>query len=168
MALALIGLANSLTITGPVEVSNTELAGFDLGSKIRGIASLSGLKTGDTTSIEKLRFDLRMTNAGVEVINIHALLPAVGELRGNGTVSPASELDFRLTLSSTTAQGIGKAGVNLLTKMNASANAGRKRAAKGVPLLVTGTPNEPVITADVRGLLHRDTEAFLAHFNKKK
>jgi hypothetical protein len=33
---------------------------------------------------------------------------------------------------------------------------------------VEGTPNEPVITADVGGLLHRDKEAFLAHFGKKK
>jgi AsmA protein len=167
IAMAVNGLANALAIAGPVDARSTELVGFDIASKIHGIAALSGLKTGDTTAIEKLRFDLKITNAEIQVENIQAVLPAMGELNGSGTVSPANELDFKVTLNATTAQGIGKAGVSLLTKMNDSAGAGKK-VAKGVPLLVGGTPSEPVITADVGGLLHRDKEAFLAHFGKKK
>jgi AsmA protein len=166
IAMAVNGLANALAIAGPVDARSTELVGFDIGSKIHGIAALSGLKTGDTTAIERLRFDLKITNAGILVENARGVLPAMGEVSGSGTVSPANELDFKLTLNATTAQGIGKAGVSLLTKMNES-GAGKK-VAKGVPLLVGGTTNEPVITADVGGVLHRDKEAFLAHFGKKK
>jgi AsmA protein len=167
IAMTVNGLANALSIAGPVDARSTELVGFDIGSKIHGIAALSGLKTGDTTAIEKLRFDLKIMNSEIQVENIQGVLPAMGELSGSGTVSPANELDFKVTLNATTAQGIGKAGVSLLTKMNDSAGAGKK-VAKGVPLLVAGTASEPVITADVGGLLHRDKEAFLAHFGKKK
>jgi hypothetical protein len=52
--------------------------------------------------------------------------------------------------------------------MNEFSHSGQTGASKGVPLLVTGTPDEPVITADVSGLLHGNKEAFLAHFAKKK
>jgi uncharacterized protein YigE (DUF2233 family) len=36
-----------------------------------------------------------------------------------------------------------------------------KEAAQGVPMLVTGTANNPVITADVSGLLRRNTSTVL-------
>lgn len=169
IALAIAGPANALVIAGPVEMKNTRMVGFDLGSKLQGIAAMSGLKTGDATSIETLRLNLRITNSGVQAANIYSIIPAMGELTGEGTVSPASALDFRLTADVTTAQGIGKAGVGLLTKLNASAgSSGKGAAAKGVPMLVTGTANEPVITADVGGLLNRNKAAFLAHFGKKQ
>jgi AsmA protein len=169
IAFEISGPADVLVIAGPAELKNTRMVGFDLGSRLHGIAAMSGLKTGDTTSIETLRLNLRITNAGVQADNIHAIIPAMGELTGKGTVSPASALDFRLTAKITTAQGIGKAGVGLLTKLNESArSAGKGAPAKGVPMLVTGTANEPVITADVGGLLNRDKAAFLAHFGKKK
>jgi hypothetical protein len=35
-------------------------------------------------------------------------------------------------------------------------------------MLVTGTVNDPVITADVRGLLHRDKAALFEHLQRKK
>lgn len=168
ISLLLKGQANALTISGPVELTNTEMVGYNLASKIHGIASLGGLKNSDTTSIQKLQFDLRVTNAGVQLVNIQALLPSMGELSGSGTVSPTSLLGFRLTLNVTAAQGIAKRGVSLLTKMNEFSHSGKTGASKGVPLLVTGTPDEPVITADVSGLLRGNKEAFLAHFAKKK
>ena len=118
---------------------------------------------------EMLQTHLRITNGGVRAERIFAVIPALGEVTGEGTVSPASALDFHLTARVTTAQGLGKAGVGLLTKLNASGSSSKKsEAVKGVPILVTGTANELVITADVQGLLHRDKEAFLSHFKKKQ
>jgi AsmA protein len=51
--LVISGPTKSLVISGPIALDNTRLVGFDVGSKIHGIAALSGLKTGDTTTIAK-------------------------------------------------------------------------------------------------------------------
>ena len=169
IVLMLSGLANALIITGPIELNNTRVVGFDLGSRIRGIAALSGIKTGDTTSIEKLQMNLRITKAGTQVDKIYARIPAMGEITGSGTVSITSDLDFALTARVTAAQGIGKIGVGLLTKLNGSAGSGESGVrVKGVPMLVTGTANEPIITADVHGLFDRSRKAFLESFGTKK
>ena len=74
----------------------------------------------------------------------------MGELTGSGTVSPADQLDFNLVLKGSSASGIGKVGVGLLSKLNGSGSSG------GVPLRVTGTPDEPYITADVGGIVGKN------------
>lgn len=141
--LAVSGQAKSLTISGPIALDNTRLVGFDLGSKIHGIAALSGVKTGDTTQFQKLRLNVHITNAGVVADNIDAVIPAMGGLTGSGFVSPANQLNFNLIANVTTAKGIGKFGVSLLSKLSGSGNG------SGVPLLITGTPDDPYIVADI-------------------
>jgi AsmA protein len=148
--LVIIGPTKSLVISGPIALDKTRLVGFDIGSKIHGIAALSGLKTGDTTNIEKLRVNVRITNAIVVVDKIDAVIPAVGELTGSGTVSSADELDFNLVAKIDSAQGIGKVGAGLLTKLSGSDETSKNTT--GVPLRVIGTPEDPNITADVGGI----------------
>jgi AsmA protein len=162
MNLAVTGQAKALVITGPIALDKTRLVGFDIGSKIHGIAALSGVKTGDTTEFEKLRVSVRITNAGVVANKIEAVIPAMGELTGSGTVSPADQLDFNLVVKVASATGIGKVGVGLLTKLNSLGGA------SGVPLRVTGTPDEPYITADVGGLVQKKTKSIASIFGKKK
>jgi AsmA protein len=164
--LMIIGQEKSLVISGPIALDNTRLVGFDIGSKIHGIAALSGLKTGDTTNIEKLRVNVRITNEIVVVDKIDAVIPAVGELTGSGTVSSADQLDFNLVAKIHSAQGIGKAGAGLLTKLNGSGDGSKNTA--GVPLLVVGTPEDPKITADVGGIFQRKKKSIAAFFDKKK
>jgi AsmA protein len=167
--LAIKGRASALLVAGAVEINGTKMVGFDLGSKLHGIAALSGVKTGDTTDFEKLRLTLQTTNAGTKLDDIYALIPAMGELTGSGTVSPASELNLHLTAKVSAPAGIGKPGVALLTKLNEFAGSdGKVAGAKGVPMVVEGTADDPVIMTDVRGLLHRDEAALLSHFRKKK
>ncbi|MGA8306728.1 MAG: DUF748 domain-containing protein [Candidatus Acidiferrales bacterium] len=157
--LAVRGQAKALAISGPIALANTRLVGFDVGSKIHGIAALSGVKTGDTTEFEKLRLDVRMTNAGVVAGNIDAVIGGMGELTGSGTVSPADQLDFNLILKGASAKGIGKVGVGLLSTLNGSAS-----GKSGVPIRITGTPDDPSITADVGGIFGRTTKSI---FGKK-
>ncbi len=167
LALAIVGPTNDLVVTGPVALDNTQLVGFDLGSKIAGIAALGGLKTGNTTAIQSLRLNLRATNAGIKTDKIDAVMPAMGEATGKGTVSPGGVLDYRLVVKVTAAHGLGKAGVGILTKLNGSAgSSGKAVAAKGVPMLVTGTASNPVITADVKGLMRRHASALLGNAKK--
>lgn len=157
--LAVHGQAKALAISGPIALANTRLVGFDVGSKIHGIAALSGVKTGDTTEFERLRLNVRMTNAGVTAENIDAVIGGMGELTGSGTVSPADQLDFNLILKGASAKGIGKVGVGLLSTLN-----GGTGGKSGVPIRITGTPDDPSITADVGGIFGRTTKSI---FGKK-
>jgi AsmA protein len=162
MNLAVTGEAKALVITGPIALDNTRLVGFDIGSKIHGIAALSGMKTGDTTDFEKLHVTVHVTDAGVVANKIEAVIPAMGELTGSGTVSPANQLDFNLVVKGASASGVGKVGVGLLTVLNGSGSA------SGVPLHVTGTPDEPYITADVGGIVGKKTKSIASFFTGKK
>jgi len=162
MNLAVTGQANALVITGQIALNSTRLVGFDVGSKIHGIAALSGVKTGDTTEFEKLRVNVRVTDTGVVADKIEAVIPAMGELTGSGTVSAANQLDFNLIVKGASATGIGKVGVGLITILNGSGGA------SGVPLRVTGTPDEPYITADVGGIVGKKTKSIASFFGKKK
>jgi AsmA protein len=161
--LAVTGPPKSLIITGPLAIDNTRLAGFDVSSKIHGIATLSGVKTGDTTEIEKLRANVRVTNGGIVADGIYAVIPALGELNGKGTISAANQLDFNLVAKVTSASGIGKVGAGLFSALN-----GGSGTNSGVPLHITGTPDEPYITANVGGVLKKTTRPITSIFSKKK
>jgi AsmA protein len=160
--LAVTGPPKSLIITGPIVIDNTRLVGFDVSSKIHGIASMSGVKTSDTTDIERLRANVRVTNGGILADNIFAVIPSLGELNGSGTISAANQLDFNLIAKVQSASGVGKVGVSLLSALNGGS--GKK---SGVPLHITGTPDEPYITADVGGVFKKTTRPFTSFFGKK-
>lgn len=166
MNLAITGQARALVINGPIALDNTRLVGFDIGSKIHGIAALSGVKTGDTTEFEKLRVDVHITNAGVVADNIDSVVPGMGEVTGSGTVSPADQLDFNLNVKGASASGLGKVGVGLLSKLNGSGGSSNGNA--GVPLHVSGTPDEPFITADVGKIVGKTTKSITSFFGGKK
>jgi AsmA protein len=163
MNLAVTGPAKSLIITGPIAIDNTRLVGFDVGSKIHGIATLSGVKTGATTDVERLRVNVRITNGGIVAEGIYAVIPAMGELSGKGTISPANQLDFDLIAKVASTSGLGKVGVSLFSALNGGS--GKK---SGVPLRITGTPDEPYITADVGGVFKKTTRPITSIFGKKK
>jgi len=150
---AVKGSAKDNVITGSYEIKNTELVGYDLGSKIVGIAALGGIKTGDTTAVDISRADIRITKSGTESTNIYSVLPALGESTGSGTVSPTGELNFHLISKVTNAKGLNKVGISLLTKLNSTSAAAKPSTAAGIPINITGTAEKPVITADVNGLL---------------
>jgi AsmA protein len=164
MNLGISGQTKSLIISGPLALDNTRLVGFDIGTKIHGIAALSGVKTGETTDFEKLRVYLRITNAGVVASKIDAVIPAMGELTGSGTVSPANQLDFNLVARVASANGVGKVGVGFLTILNGGGSGKRS----GVPMRVTGTPDEPYITADVGGIVQKKAKSIASVFGGKK
>jgi AsmA protein len=159
MNLVVTGRPESLVFSGPIGLDNTRLVGFDIGSKVHGIAALGGIKTGDTTDFEKLRATVHVANSGVVASNIDAVIPAMGELTGSGTVSPADELDFNLMVKVTSAKGMGKVGVGIVTTLNGSGGS--------VPVRVTGTSEDPNITADVGNIFTKKTKSITSIFGKK-
>ena len=150
---AIKGSEKDNVIVGSYEIKNTELVGYNLGSKIVGIAALGGIKTGDTLVIDISRANMRITKSGSETTNIYSVLPALGESTGSGTVSPSGQLDFHLISKVTSTKGLNKVGVDILTKLNSTSAAAKPSTATGIPINITGTAENPVITADVNGLM---------------
>lgn len=137
------GPANQLVIVGPVKLANTKLAGFDMGSKFSSVAALSGAKTGPDTSIQNLSAEVRYSPSGTQTNNVDLSIPALGTMKGNGTVSPQNALDYKMTAA------FNGAVVGGLTKM---AGVGGGNGAT-IPFTVTGTASDPKILPDVKGML---------------
>jgi AsmA protein len=162
-SLNIVGPLDALTITGPVELANTRLAGFNLSSQLKGIAGAAIGDTGNITNIQTLRLQLQVAKDGVRTTNIYTAMPAIGEAVGNGTVSPAGALNFKLSMKVDTSRGIGGKAVGLLTMINGSAGkTASQAAANGVPVTVTGTSSNPIITPDVNGMLKNNASSILS------
>jgi AsmA protein len=87
--LAITGPVNKLVITGPVRLSNTQLANFDLGSKLGAISAFTG-KTASSrdTSIQNASTNARVSPEGTALDNIAVNIPNLADMTGNGTISP--------------------------------------------------------------------------------
>jgi AsmA protein len=160
--LSIVGSLQNLVITGPVQLNNTRLSGFNVSTQFKGIASMAMGDTGDVTNIQTLRVNLRVTKAGVTVSNIYASLPALGEAVGAGTVSPAGALNFLLSMKMDTTRGISGKAVGLLTKLNGtSGKTAAQAAATGVPVAITGTSSKPIIVPDIHGMMKSNAASIL-------
>jgi len=144
--LAISGPVDATTIAGPVELDNSQLAGFDLGSKIQGINPLSGTSKG--TEIRKLFANVSTNPQITQFTNIDAEIPIIGSATGSGTVSPSGALDFQLNARIVGLSQIGNAvtgAVNGLLGRGSQPLSNRG----GIPLTITGTTSSPSIHADV-------------------
>jgi AsmA protein len=152
-SLGVKGPVTALVITGPVQVDNTRLAGFNLGSKMSGLGALAGVKTGDATEIRQVRFNLTYTNAGIRTDNLFALLPALGQATGAGSVASSGALSYKLLVKPAVDQGVGGAALSGLSMVSGGAGGAASSIAKnGIPLSITGTTSNPVFTADMKGV----------------
>jgi AsmA protein len=140
--LAIAGPTEKLVITGPIRLSNSKLAGFDLGSKLSAISALSGKGKGSSdTTIQNLSATVRNAPDGTQANNINLTMPALGVVTGAGTVSPAGALNFKMNanLSGGAAGG--------LTQM-----AGVGGQGGNVPFMIEGTTSDPKFVPDVKGM----------------
>ena len=127
--LAMEGVLERLVTSGTVSLDNTKLAGFDMGKKLSMIESLAGLKSGQDTEIQTFASGIRMGPDGMNAENIQLIVPSIGTLDGNGTMSPANALDFRM-----------RATVRSVA----------------VPFTVAGTAAEPVFRPDVKAAIKQE------------
>jgi AsmA protein len=162
--LSIVGPPNNLVITGPFEIDNTRLAGFNLGANLKGIVGAATGQSGNVTDIRTVRAKLQVANGGVRADAIYASMPALGEATGQGTVSPAGALNFRLVMKVNTSSGVGGVAVGLLSALSgAGASTARQAAANGVPVTITGTSSNPVITPDMKGLVRNNATSILGN-----
>jgi len=155
--LNLAGPTNNLVTSGSVGLFSAHLAGFDLGSKMSSLSSLTGLKTGKDLEIEKLTSNLRMTRDGIKADNFNAVLPALGNLVGAGVVDAKNNLDFKMVATlknglAAAATPISTAGGALGQMMGGGSGGGCKGGGLTVPFMIQGTTADPKFVPDVGGV----------------
>jgi AsmA protein len=153
--LNITGPTNKLVTNGTVGLFNGKLAGFDLGSRTSEISALTGLKTGKDLQIEKLTSNLHMAPDGLKADNFLAILPALGQLTGAGTLNSKNALDFNMlaTLSKEAGAAAGPAGGGLGGILGAIAGGGGGcNNGLKVPFQIKGTTSDPKFVPDVGGI----------------
>lgn len=155
--LNLAGPTDKMVTTGNVGLFGAKLAGFDLGSKLSSISALTGVKTGQDLSIEKLTTDLRMAPDGLQASNFNAVMPQLGTLVGGGTINSKNALDFKMAATLTDALGavaspVGSAGSILGQVMGGGAGGGKCKSSTTIPFQIQGTTADPKFVPDVGGL----------------
>lgn len=152
------GPTDKLVTDGNIGLFNGKLAGFDLGQKLSGIASLAGIKSGGDLIIEKFTTDLHMAPTGLRADNLNAVVPALGSMVGNGTVDSKNNLDFKLIATvnnnvATAAAGSAAGGLvgGTVGKMLGGGAASCKNGGIKVPLQIHGTTANPQFVPDIGG-----------------
>ncbi|MBI3475008.1 MAG: AsmA family protein [Acidobacteria bacterium] len=138
-----VGPVDKLVTTGSVKLSNSELSGFNLGSKMSAISALSGKQTGNDTSIQNLSSDVRVAPEGTKLDKISLVIPALGTVNGAGTVSPGGALNFNM------AANLTGGAVTGLTQI---AGLGGKGTGS-IPFMIQGTTSNPTFVPDVKGIV---------------
>ena len=159
-------------ISGPLQLNNTNLAGFDLGSKLSTITALTGAKTGSVTAIKSLSTNINVANGNVRTDNLALDVPALGTATGEGTVSADGALNYQILLKLTgllgagssggAATGLGGIAGQLLGIIPAGAAGGAAGSIgaltvsvlkNGIPIAIGGTTASPTFTPNLSGIL---------------
>jgi AsmA protein len=133
------GPTDRLVSGGNLTIENTRLEGFDLGAKMSTIERLAGIKSGPNTEIQLLSADVKSSPAGTNIDHLKLVAPAVGELTGDGTISPRQELDFKMHATLHT-------GGVVLAALGAKGDT-------AIPFSIQGTASNPVFKPDVKGMV---------------
>jgi AsmA protein len=174
-ALTVSGTSAAPVISGPVSINNTQLAGFDLGSKLQTLSKFTGGKigsaTGSGTNIRSLSMNVQVAGGNIRTDKVALDVSGVGTATGAGSVSAAGALNYNVLLKltgllgsggSTAAPASGGGGVaGLLGSLSGAipGGAGGSLASiggiaggllkGGVPVAIGGTTSNPTFTPDL-------------------
>ena len=135
------GPADRLVTTGSLSLNDTQLVGFNLPKKMASIEKLAGIKEGPDTEIQVLSADVRWAPEGATAKDMKLVVPAIGELSGAGTVSPANALDFKMSAIVHTSGLLAFAGN------------------KPIPFTVGGTCAEPTFKPDIEAVAKEEIKS---------
>jgi AsmA protein len=152
--LNLTGPTNKVVTTGNVGLFSAKLAGFDLGSKMSAISSLTGVQTSKDLQIEKLTTNLRMAPNGLQADHLIAVVPSLGNVVGGGTIDSKNDLDFKMAATLTNALGAVGSPVSSTAGMIGKVTGGGGGCKSGttVPFMIQGTTSDPKFVPDVGGV----------------
>ena len=136
--LAISGPLDKLVIAGPVRISNTKLAGFDMGSKLGALSAFNGkAPSSRDTTIQNASLNARVAPEMTRADAINVTIPSLGVVTGAGTISPAGALDFRMVADLQTDRGEARAQ-----------RTGRGDDRGGVSFMIQGTTSDPKFVPD--------------------
>jgi AsmA protein len=136
--LAMEGALDRLITSGTISFDNTRLTGFDMPKKMASIEKFAGIKGGPDTEIQTLATAFHMGPEGIAASNMQLILPAIGSLNGNGTVSPENALDFKMVATAHTSGLMSIIGNT------------------PIPFTVGGTAQDPVFRPDVKSVVKEE------------
>jgi AsmA protein len=155
-SLTLTGPTDKLVTAGTVGLFGAKLAGFDLGSKMSSISSLTGVKTGQDMNIEKMTSNVRVAPEGIQADNFNAVVTQLGTLVGGGTINSKNQMDFKMaaTVSDSllTASPVAGGAGALLGQVMGGGATKCKGGTTTVPFQIQGTTSDPKFIPDVGGL----------------
>jgi len=139
--LSITGTLDKLVIAGPVRLSNTKLAGFDVGSKLGALSAFGGrTRSSPDTTIQNASLTARIAPEMTRADAINVMVSSLGTVTGAGTVSPAGALDFRMT-------------ADLQGEMSERRSERTGRTERGaVSFMIQGTTSDPKFIPDVSGV----------------
>lgn len=139
--LVITGPLDRAVITGPVRLTNTQLANFNLGSQLGALSTFAGKAISNpNTSIQNASLVARVAPEGIKADDVNLDVPAIGVITGAGTVSPTGDLAFKMLANL-------KGGV----VGGLSTVAGAASGQSGIPFAITGTTSDPKFVPDVGG-----------------
>src|SRR5262249_3489081 len=148
------GPVERLVTTGPITVSNTKLAAFDLGSKMAVVAAFAGVPRSVDTAIQRFSSTLRVAPNGIRADALELIVPTIGRLTGSGTVGASGALDFKMLAQLAGSSGIAGT-VSRVTTLG--------HPESGMPFLVAGTTSSPTfapdLSATIRGAVNKENAA---------
>jgi AsmA protein len=174
-SLAVTGSTANPVISGPVRVNNTQLAGFDLGSKLQALSTFTGGRigssTGSGTTIRSLSMDVRQEGGAIRTDKVALDVAGVGTATGAGGVSAAGALNYNMILK-LTGLTAGSGGGNQASAASAGGVMGALSGfipggaaaggvlggvagsvlKAGIPVAIGGTTSNPTFMPNVAGL----------------
>jgi AsmA protein len=136
--LAMQGPADHVVTTGSLAINNTRLTGFDLSKKMASVERLAGIRASPDTEIQVLSANVRSTYEGTSAQDMKLVVPALGEVTGEGTIGAANELNFKMSAMVHTSGLLAVIGN------------------KPIPFTVSGTASEPVFKPDVGAVVREE------------
>jgi AsmA protein len=142
--LNIIGPVDRLVTSGPINVMNTKVGGFNLKSRASGLTALAGLPSGSDLLIQALNSKLRVAPEGIRADGIQLVLPNVGTVTGDGVIGANNSLNFKMRAKLANGGGLA-GGLSTLSTFGQS---------KGeLPFFIQGTTQNPLFLPDVAGAM---------------
>jgi hypothetical protein len=139
-SLALTGPVNRLVTTGTVQVANTTLSGFDLGSKLASLPFLSKMPSAQNLGIVSLSSGLRVSPQGTHISNFNTQITGIGGLTGDGDIDSTNHLKFHMQ-AHIASNGLVRAGIDRVGL----------KIPDDIPFQVAGTTSMPIFRPDLSG-----------------
>ncbi|MEI9977465.1 MAG: AsmA family protein [Edaphobacter sp.] len=172
-SLNVTGTSANPVISGPIRLNNTNLAGFDLGSKLGPLSSLAGIKSGSGTAIQSLSANINVNAGNVRTDDVSVIVPSIGSATGSGTISASGALNYNTVLKLTgiagavsgkggAAAGAGGIAGQLMGLIPGGAGGGvaggvvgniaGSALRNGIPVQIGGTTSNPTFTPNMNSL----------------